>query len=250
MEPGQIGRGAALEGAGARRGAEAEVAADVLDDVRDGAAADVRVEVGGVQAVAQLGGEAVGAVRSLAVGWGRALDAVLDLAQDALAGGGAVPGRIGRGGVEAAREGDAAADGSGDLIEGGGEADEGGWGGGRWGELRVFGLGGGRGGVRGGLGDRRGPCLRHGLRVQEAGEVGARVNQAVQGLAVVLRVCGVGAGVVLRGGVGCGCGHERNKNIASGAVSRRAWLARFGGAAAGALPRLPRCSTATLAPFS
>ena len=88
----------------------------------------------------QLGGQGLGAVvggvgrigvgpirgsmagGGLTGGGGGALDGVLDLAEDALAGGGAVLGGVagGRDGVgEAAREGDAAADGAGGAVEGG-----------------------------------------------------------------------------------------------------------------------------------
>ena len=182
--------GAAMPGVVAGQGCEAEVAAEFGDDFGDGAGAEVVVEVGGVHTLVQLGVEGVGGVAFVG-----AVDGVLDFADDAPAGGGAVPGRVAggwRGGVEAAGEEDAAADGAGDAVEGGGEWDEGvcGWGAGREGGRRVRGLG--WWGVVGVLGS-----LSGGTAVQEAGEVGAHADQVAQGLAVLLRVRGGLAGVVL-----------------------------------------------------
>ena len=125
-------RRAARPGMGAGERVEAEVAADFGDDIGDGTAGDVVVEVGAVHAVAQLGAQAVlqagvqgGAAASVAAG---ALDHVLDLAEDAPAGSGAVLARV-RGGRgrrgEAAGEHDATADGAGGAVEGGCDADEG-----------------------------------------------------------------------------------------------------------------------------
>ena len=161
---------------------------------------------------------------------GGALDRVLDLAQDVPAGGGAVLGRVpgGRGGVgEAAREDDAAADGAGGAVEGGRDADEGVW---AWGVWRK-----GRSGLRYGVprrGRGGGPMggLGGGLVVQEAGEAGAHVDQLVQDMAVVVRVCRVRAGGVRAGfgveeGRGWLGGHERNKNIVGLQVSRLVWEA-------------------------
>ena len=210
-----VRRGAALPRAGAGEGCQAEVAAEFGDDVGDRAGADVVVEVGGVEAVVQLGVQRVGA--GVFGGGRRALDDVLDLADDAAAGGGAVVGRV-RGGLdgfgEAACEEDAAADGAGDAVEGGGEADEGVWGGGgRRGCVLVRGGGGGLCGL--GLGCR--------LAVQEAGEVGADGDQVMQDLAVAACVCGL-AGVVLRSGAGWLGGREQKKNIVGGSRSRVVWV--------------------------
>ena len=156
------------------------------------------------------------------------MDCVLDLADDPLADGGAVPGRVvGRGGGllgvgEGLREHDAAADGAADGAEGGGEVNQGAWRGG-WCRGRLGVGGGGLPGLRGGL------RLQEGLAVQEAGEVGADVDQAVQNLMVALRACGLGvrglgtlglvAGVVAFG-LGCVSRHEQKKNIVGGAASR------------------------------
>ncbi len=110
----KVGRRAALPGVGTGQGGKAEVAADLGDDVGDRAVADVLIQVGGVEAVVQFGGQSLGA-GFIGVGsigsciidaGGGALDRVLDFAEDALAGGGAVLGRVpgGRDGVgEAAR---------------------------------------------------------------------------------------------------------------------------------------------------
>ncbi len=154
---------------------------------------------------------------------GGAPNHVLDLAEDATAGGGAVLGRVpgGLNSVEAAREGDAAADGSGDAVEGGCKANQGvwdgnGWRGGRRG-LRQGVLLRGRGGLLCSLGGR--------LLMQEAGEASAHVDQVVQDMAVVVRVRGVLAGGVRLGfGWGGGRGwlgrHGQNKNIVGLGVSR------------------------------
>jgi len=214
--------GATLEGAGAGVRVEAEVAADLGDDVGDGTACDVVVEVGAVQAVAQLGVQAVlqvggqgGAAASVAA-W--ALDGVLDLAEDAPAGVCAVPGRV-RGGLdgagEAVGEEDAAPDGADGAVEGRSDGGEGV----RDGDARRR----GRRGLRpGGL--LRGLGLRRGLLVQEAGQVGAHGDEFVQDLGVVVRVRGAVAGIVLRGGLVRQCGHERKKNIVGGPASRMAWV--------------------------
>lgn len=101
----------------AGQGCETEVATDFGDDLGDGTGMDVVVQVGGVEALAKLGAEGFGGIAGAG-----ALDCVLDLADDAPAGGGALLGRVvagrRRGFVEAAREGDAAADGAGDAVEG------------------------------------------------------------------------------------------------------------------------------------
>ena len=155
-----------------------------------------RVEVGGV-------GLGVAVVRV-----GGALDRVLDLTDDALAGGGAGGGRVGggrEGAVQAAGEGDAAADGAGNLVEGCGEADEGGcvWCRGlRW--VRRD------GGVCGG---GRWPGCAGGGRSRRL------LYEAVQDFAVGVRVAAGVGGVVLRGGLGLGR-HEQNKNIVGGVGSR------------------------------
>ena len=140
---------AALPGIGAGGGGQAEVAADFGDDFGDRAGGEVVVDVGGVQAVVQLGLEAGG------VGGGGAMEGVLDFPEDALAGGGAVLGRVPggcRGVGEAAGQEDAPADGAGEAVEGDRYRDQGVWG---W------------GGLRGGC--RRGLDLGGGLLVQEAG---------------------------------------------------------------------------------
>ena len=134
------------------------------------------------------------------------MDGILDGAEDAPAGGGAVLGWVAGGlllgGVQVLRLGDAAADGPGERVEGGYDLDEG-----VWGRERR-----GRGGLRG-RGLRRGGArllcgLSVGLRGEVAGEAGADVDEVVQGLAGEFGVGGVGvcgrwAGGVLRGGVGC-----------------------------------------------
>ncbi len=218
-ELGDVLRRAALPGLGAGECVEAEVAADFFDDVRDGAAADVVVEVGGVQALAQLRGEGLGVVAvGVAVVVGLAPDDVLDIAEDALAGGCAVPGRVlgGRDGFgEAVREGDAAADAAADAVEGCGGGGKGAWDGGV--------CRGARRGLWCGV-PLRGLGLRRCMRVQEAGEVGAHVDEVVQNLAVGVRVCGLLAWVVLVGGLGCLGRHERKKNIHAVTVSRLAWV--------------------------
>ena len=93
-----VGGRAALPRVGAGLGGQAEVAADVGDDVGGGAGADVVFEVGGVEALAQLGVECLGGVAVA-----RAADPVLDLSDDAPAGCGAVPGRVGGGSRRACR---------------------------------------------------------------------------------------------------------------------------------------------------
>ena len=195
-----LGR-AAFPGMGAGGGGQAEVAADFGDDFGDWTGGEVVLEVGGVEAVVQLGLK-VGAVTA-----GGALDCVFDFPEDALAGGGAVLGRVagGRCGLgEAAGQEDAPADGAGEAVEGDREGDQGVW---CWSRLRS--------GSRCGLG------LSGSLLVQEAGEVGAHGDQVVQDLPVERGVCGLLAGVV-----GCGLGllggHERNKNIVGFVVSRLA----------------------------
>ena len=224
-EFGDVGGGAALPGAGAGQGCEAEVAEDVLDDVVYGPVGDLGVEVWGVHAVEEFGVERLGGVAvAVAVVVVLAPEGVLDGAQDALAGGGAVRGGgvvwgwgvvWGRGaggrlrGVQALREHDAAADGAADVIEGGGGFVEGVWRGAwRRGGLRVRGLRSGGSNWLRGLGG-----LGVGLVVQEAGDAGAHADEIVQGCAVAARGRGVRAGVVLRGGLGGVCRHERNKNI-------------------------------------
>ena len=141
-----------------------------------------------------------------------ALDGILDLADDALAGGGAVVGRVlgGGGGFgELAGEHDAAADGPGEAVEG--------HGGGFWRDC-----GGGRGG---GLGcGRRRFGLAGDLLVQVAGEAGADGDEIVQGLAVELGVRGLLAGGVFALSLGWVCGHEQKKNIVGGVGSRMAWV--------------------------
>ena len=105
-----------------------------------------------------------------------ALDGVLDLPQDALPGGAAVGGRVvgGCDGLgEGAGERDAAPDGTGDAVEGGGEGDQ---------VRRRAGRGGRGSRLRGG-GD--------GLVVQAVGEGGAHADEVVQDLAVVVRVGGL-----------------------------------------------------------
>ena len=198
VELGQVGGGAALPGGVVGWGRQAEVAADFGDDVGDGAGGEVRVEVGAVEAVVQLGGEGFGAVAFV----GGAVDAVLDGADDLCAGGGAVVGRVGHGSdgvVEVAGEGDAAPDGTGDTVKGGGDF----WGGG--GCLACGWPGWGWGG---------------GLGVQGAGEVGGHADDVVEDLAVVLRVLGVLAGVGGWIGVGWLGGHEQKKNIVGVGASR------------------------------
>jgi len=238
VELGDVGGGAALPGAGAGEGCEAEVAQDVLDDVVYGAVGDLGVEVWGVHAVEEFGVQDLGGVaNAVAVVIVLAPEGVLDGTQDALAGGGAIRGGgvvWGRGaggrlgGVEVLREHDAAADGAGDAVEGGGEVLQrccGRWGRGQgWGGLHCCGLRRGRpvscqrregGGLLRGLGV--------GLVVQEAGDAGSYADEVVQGCAVPARVRGLWAGVVLRGGLGRLCGHKRKKNIVGMAVSRIAW---------------------------
>ena len=131
----------------------------------------------------QLGVQVLGGVAFVVA----ALDGVLDLSQDALAGGGAVCGRV-LGGCEGLGEGagerDAAPDGAGDAVEGGGEGDQ------VW---HRAGRGGCVGRPRGG-GD--------GLVVQAAGEGGAHADEVVQDLAVVVRVGGLLGGVGEGGWVG------------------------------------------------
>jgi len=218
VEQGDVGGGAALPGASAGQGCKAEVAQDVLDDVVYGAALDVPVEVWGVHAVEQFGVQRLGGIAdAVAVVVVLAPKGVLDGAQDALAGGGAVRGggvAWGRGAgglagcVQALREHDAATDGAADAVEGGGEV---------WQRCRGrCGLGQSWGGL-GCCGLRRGlpvSCLRRegggllcglgvGLVVQQAGDAGAYADEVIQGRAVATRVRGVRAGVVLRGGLGC-----------------------------------------------
>ena len=163
----------------------------------------------------QLGGQGFGVGVVGVIGRvGVALDGVLDLADDALAGSGAVVGRVlggwGRLG-DAAGEHDAAADGAGDAVEGGREVLQRGRGG----------VGGG-GPVRGG-----GLCgLGGGLGVQEACEVGAHVDGVVQDVAVVLGVLGLLAGAGVGLGVCCVCGHEQKKNIIGDGGSRVVWVGK------------------------
>ena len=202
LELGEIGGGAAAPGGVAGWRGQAEVAADFGDDVGDGAVGKVPVEVGGVEAVVQLGGQCPGGVVGLGVVGvlGGALDRVLDGADDLLAGGGAVDGGVLRGRRgEAAREEDAAADGSGEAVKGGDDL---------W-ERRGGRCGVGRGVLWGG---RRGG----GLLVQGAGEVGADGDEVVQNLAVEAGVLGLLAGVVWVGGWGWVGGHEQKKNIVGG----------------------------------
>ena len=159
-----------------------------------------------------LGG--VAAVAGAAVG---ALNGILNRADDAAAGGGAVPGRVrdGMDGVgQAAREQDAAADGAGDAVEGQRETDQGLE---RRGRRRVC----GRRCALGRLGGWGHSLLRgvsSDLGVQEVSEVGAHGDQVVQDLPVTLcvrivRAGDVRAGVVVSLGRNCVCRHERNKNI-------------------------------------
>ena len=186
-----VGWGSAAPGVVAGWRCQAEVAAEFGDDVRDGAGQEVGVEVGVVEAVAQLGGEGLGAVAFV----GGAVDGVLDGADDLLAGVGAGRGRVeGKfwGLVQALGEGDAAADGPGDAVEGCCEVDQGGR---RRLVRRVRGRMRGDGGL-GGLG------LDEGLAVQGAGEAGAHGNEVVEGLAVPVRACCGLAGVVWVGGLG------------------------------------------------
>ena len=156
---------------------DAEVAADVLDDVGDRALVEVVVEVGIVEALVELG------VESLGLGAvGPALDGVLDRADDLLACGEAALARVlgptlgcevlwaGRGGIgELASEGDGAAQGAGDAVEGDG------------------GVG---CGCRGGFGCCAGLGVGRScdLAVEGAGKVGADLDQLVEDLAVVLGV--------------------------------------------------------------
>jgi len=217
VEQGDVGGGAALPRAGAGQGCKAEVAQDVLDDVVYGPALDVPVEVWGVHAVEQFGVERLGGVAdAVAVVVVLAPEGVLDGAQDALAGGGAVRGGAvawgrGPGGlagcVQVLREHDAAADGAADAVEGGGEVLQrccGDWCLG-WGGLRVSCL------LREGGGLLRG--LGVGLVVQQAGDAGAHADEVVQGCAVAARVRDLWAGVVLRSGLSRLCRHKRKKNI-------------------------------------
>lgn len=103
---------------------EAEVPADIDDDVGDGAVEQIVLDLRCVDAFAQL---IVEGARGAA--GGVSVDGVLDGAEDALAGGGALlgggggvlPGRL----IQPAGEGDAAADGAGDAVEGGGVVDGG-----------------------------------------------------------------------------------------------------------------------------
>ena len=169
---------------------DAQVAADRGDDVGDRHGVDVVVEVERVQPLVELG------VQRLGLGFAAvrlAVDGVLDVADDLLAGGhaallgllGGARGGAGLGGVgELAGKGDGAADGARDAVEGDGElgcCDLGccrwccGWG---WGGLGgLLGCG---GGLRVGLWG--------GLTVDGAGEAAADLDQLVQDLAVILGV--------------------------------------------------------------
>jgi hypothetical protein len=167
-EGGDVLGGAALPGMRAGEGGEAEIPANVGDDVGDGAVVDVVVELWAVQAVAEVGVE----------GWGlggvaEALDGVFDLANDAPAGGGAVLGGVLRGGCdgfgELAGEQDAAADSAGDALE----RDDQLWVGRR---------------IRCGLG------LGFDLAVDQSSKVHAHSDQVVEGGAVVLRLLRLLAG--------------------------------------------------------
>jgi hypothetical protein len=161
-EHGEVLRGAALPRVRAGQCAEAEIAANVGDDVGDRAQLDVVVEVGRVEPVEQFG------VQGLGLGVpGGALDGVFDLADDAPAGGCAmlIAGHGGDDGFgDLAREGDGAADPAGDAVERDGD----------------FGAGCG------------------GLLLEPAGEAGADVDQAVQDPAIVLRVRRLLVGKALR----------------------------------------------------
>ncbi len=106
---------------GAGEVGEAEVAADQGDELGNRQVVDVVVAVDGLQALVELGLEhlGVGAV-------GVALDGVLDLADDLLARDAAALGGLRDGGgrgqavAELAGEGDGAAQGAGDAVEGDG----------------------------------------------------------------------------------------------------------------------------------
>ena len=102
---------------------QAEVAADAGDDFADRARADVNVKLGGVEVAVQLRLE----FGLVAVAAGTP-DGVLDLADDAPAGGGALLDRDADGCAgfgDGPREGDAVADGAGGVVEGRGKAEEG-----------------------------------------------------------------------------------------------------------------------------
>ncbi len=89
-EGGDVFGGAAFPGFGAgEAGGDAEIADDVGDDVGEGAAGELVVEVGGFEALVELGAEVLLVGRVLAV------DGVFDLADDLAAGDGA-----GLGGLE------------------------------------------------------------------------------------------------------------------------------------------------------
>ena len=144
--------------------AEAEVLADVGDDVVDVAAGEVVFEVLGVEALEEFGLQAF----AVAAG-GFAVDAVLDGAEDALAGEAAVEAGCGCG---AGRLGHVPGEEDG-LADGAGEAGEG----------PACGFG--------GLGVLRGIRLGFGLGVALAGEACAHVDEVVEDVAVVLGVFGL-----------------------------------------------------------
>ena len=174
--------------------AEAEVLADFLDDVWQGAGVDVAVEVEAVEAFQQLH-VAGWAVDLGAVVEGGADDVVLAAAKDdgaglGVIGGGCGPGRL----SDVLREADGAADAAGDAVEAGGEVG-----------VRAVGRGRmvlGRHGLGGCV------CLDFGC--DGPGDGHAHVDELVEGFAVVL---GVGVPLVFgrgalgglgRGGAGLG----------------------------------------------
>lgn len=81
---------------------------------------------------------------------------------------------------------------------------------------------------------------RDGLGVDDAGEVGAHVDEVVQDVAVELGVCGLLASGVFEVGRGWLGGHERKKNILGFGVSRLAWVG-WGGCGGGAGWGVRRC---------
>jgi hypothetical protein len=163
---------------------DAEVTADVSDDVRDRAMVDIVIEVRSVQPVEEFGVQGLGFRHARG-----ALDGVFDLANDAPAGSRAVLGgvlgdryRFG----DFSRQDNAAPDGPRNAIE----------------RLRKIGRR---------LGTYHGD-LSLGLLMQQAGQVGADVDQAVQDPAVVLRILGRLVGGVLWLGRAWLEVHERNMN--------------------------------------
>ena len=120
-ERSDVARRAALPDPGALLGGDAEVPADFLDDVVDGAGFEVEFEGRIQEAFGEFGVEGFGVGYAGEVG-ALAVDGVFDAADEFLAGVGRVRalGGLRLVGGDVAGEGDGAADGPGDAVEGDG----------------------------------------------------------------------------------------------------------------------------------